>query len=245
VIHFPHLETNITTYCQNKCVGCNHLTPLVDKPAHLDPKIIERDLNIARNIMHANDYTLVGGEPTLHPAIMDIIGIVKRSDIADGMVIYTNGQSMRHLPDDFYREIDQLIVTPYKLDMEEINFIANKCDELNVKFERHTTTFTQAFYKKRHSCNDAEEIYRACWFRWNRRVIENGYFHRCCLSPFIPALTGGKHDGLALNGISENALVEYLNEPVPDICFTCGSNCGVPIGWKETTKENWIADSVV
>ncbi len=244
MIYFPHLETNITNYCQNRCVSCNHLTPIATKRAHLDPAIIERDLAMASPLMHGGDFTLVGGEPTLHPQIMDIIRIVKASGIADGMVVYTNGQSMRHLTDDFYKEIDLLIVTPYKLGGEDRAFITGKCEKYGTALQWHTTEFTQSFHKTRHSDEEAAEIYRTCWFRHNRRVIEDGYFYRCCLSPFIPTLTGGKHDGLPLEGMTDARLLDYLNEPVPDICYICGSNIGVPIGWRECSREDWLKESV-
>lgn len=244
MITFPHLETNITTYCQNKCVGCNHLTPITAKREHMNPAIIERDLAMASPFMHAGDYTLVGGEPTLHPQIMDIISIVKLSGIADGMVIYTNGQSMRHLPDRFYEAIDQLIVTPYKLSDDDKHFITSKCLAFGTSLQWHTTEFTQAFYRKPHTAEETEEIYQKCWFRRNRRVIENGYFFRCCLSPFIPTLIQGKCDGIPLEGMTEQKLNDYLIEPAPEICRICGSNCGPCIGWSETTRAKWVQESV-
>jgi cyclic pyranopterin phosphate synthase len=246
MVTFPHLETNITTYCQNKCVSCNHIIPLVTEPAHLSPEIIERDLTAARQFMHACDYTLVGGEPTLHPEIMDIIGIVKRSGIADGMVVYTNGQAMRHLSDAFYREVNQLIVTPYKLSDDDRAYIMAKCTEFGTQLEWHWVGFTRTFYRHAQPKASADNTYGSCWFRWNRKTVDNGYFYRCCISPFIPTLLGKtpSADGLALDGMTDETLKAYLNQETPEVCYYCTSNVGPQIGWRETTREKWLEESL-
>lgn len=248
MIFFPQLETNITTYCQNRCVSCNHIIPLVEKPQHLDPSVIERDLTAMAKICHARDYSLVGGEPTSHPQIMDIISIVKRSGIATSLVMYTNGQSLRHLPDAFYQELDRLIVTPYKLHQEDVIYISEKCATYGLPLEWHSTNFTRSFYKQRHNIEYATALYRSCWFRFNRNVIDNGHFYRCCTSPFIPFyLLGQTHeaDGLPIDGITEERLNAYINQAeTPEICYVCGSNNSQAIGWRETTREKWLEESL-
>jgi GTP 3',8-cyclase len=245
MINFPQLETNITEYCQNRCVGCNHIIPLVDKPAHLDPAVIERDLVTASKIMHSWDYSLVGGEPTMHPAIVDIIKIVKASEIADRVVMYSNGQSVRHLPDDFWRELGQLIITPYKLNDDDRAYITAKCAQFALPLEWHWVGFTRQF---RRNPSPAESLFQSCWFRYNRSVIDNGYFYRCCTSPFIPFYLLGQAkeaDGLALEGITEQKLRDYLKPAQPpEICQYCTGNTGPQIGWRETTRDKWLEESL-
>lgn len=65
MIFLPKFETNITTACTNTCICCDHYSPM-QKPRFVDPAQIERDLAAAKRIMHAGDYRLIGGEPTLH-----------------------------------------------------------------------------------------------------------------------------------------------------------------------------------
>jgi GTP 3',8-cyclase len=248
MVIFPQLETNVTTYCQNKCVSCNHIIPLVEKPAHLDPALIERDLSAFSKIAHADVYCMIGGEPTLHPGIVDIMRIIKRSGIANELVTYTNGQSMRHLPDAFYQELDRLFATPYKVSDEDREYITRKCAEFGLPLEWHSTNFTRSFYRAKHSPDRAAELFRQCWFRYNRSVIDDGYFYRCCTSPFMPFYLMGQAktaDGMALDGITEQGLRDYLNpKDTPEICYQCGSNCGPSIGWHETTRDRWMEESI-
>ena len=248
MVIFPQLETNITTYCQNKCVSCNHMMPLVEYPAHVAPEIIERDLAILSPFVHSDAYAILGGEPTMHPAIMDIIRIVKRSGITDKVLCATNGQSMRHLPNAFYRELDHLAVTPYKIDAEEKAYISDKCREFNLSLEWHFVGFTRSFYRNKHNPEYAAQKYKNCWFLHNRSVIDNGYLYRCCTSPFIPFFLLGKTkeaDGLCLDGITEQKIIDYMGQPeTPEICYVCGSNNDPQIGWRETTREKWLEDSL-
>lgn len=72
MIHAIHGETNITLACQNNCVGCNHFVP-VQKPWFIDSDALRVDLFMASRIIHFERYNLVGGEPTLHQKILDLL----------------------------------------------------------------------------------------------------------------------------------------------------------------------------
>jgi organic radical activating enzyme len=248
MINFPSLETNVTYFCQNKCVACSHMIPIIDKPYHLDPAILERDLNVMKQFSHASEFSIIGGEPTLHPQIMDIIRIVQRSGIANTVLTYTNGQAMRHLPDDFYRELDRLVVDPYKIDAEECQFITDKCATFGLPLEWHETNFNRQIYRNKHAPELANDLYQHCWYRFNRAVVDEGYFYRCCAGPFIPKYVLGQAkeaDGLSLEGITEQKVREYMDQKeTPEMCYVCSSNRGVKIGWRETTRERWLEESL-
>ena len=248
MVIFPSLETNITYYCQNKCVSCNHMIPLVEHPYHVDPAIIERDLAVMSKVSHAAEFSIIGGEPTLHPAIMDIIRIVHKSGIANNVLTYTNGQAMRHLPDAFYEELDRLVIDPYKIDDDTRAYITEKCMKAGLPLEWHSTDFTRSFYRNKRSEAASTGLFSTCWFRFNRSVIDEGYFYRCCTSPFIPKYLFGQAkeaDGLSLDGITEQKLLDYLNpQQTPEICSVCSGNCGPKIGWSETSRENWLDASL-
>jgi GTP 3',8-cyclase len=248
MIYLPSLETNITYYCQNKCVSCNHMIPLIDKPYHVDPGVIERDIYAVKEICRSDEFSIIGGEPTLHPEIVEIIRMIKRSEIAKTVLTYTNGQAMKHLPDAFYQEIDILFVDPYKIGEEEKKYISNKCAEFDLPLHWHSTNFRQQFFRNKHSKEHADGLFNSCWYRFNRSVIDEGYFYRCCTSPFIPKYLLGQAkeaDAIQIKGLTEEKLRAYLNPAqAPEICYVCAGHMGDLVGWRETTRDKWLDESL-
>lgn len=242
-----HGETNVTLACQNRCVGCNHFIPL-QKPWFIDADDLRRDMNAAANIVHFERYNLVGGEPTLHPEIIDLFKIVRDSGIADSLEVTTNGQTYRSWNDMLYDLLDEIIVTPYKLTQSDIDAIGEKCASHGTALQVHPVIFTDCAYKEHSPEEIARGRYHACWYNVNRHVIDGGYFYRCCTAPFIPSLLLGmakETDGIALEGLTEQRLQEYLDQhAVPESCFVCASNQGNRIEWRETSRENWLKESV-
>lgn len=247
MIRRPHGETNITLACQNRCVGCNHFIP-VQKAWFIEPDDLKRDLEMASKIVHFERYNLVGGEPTLHPQILTLLDIVRQSGIADTIEITTNGQGYKDWDSELYLKINELIVTPYKLSDNDLAEIKQNCDVYGTSFQIHPVIFTECAYKEKSSDDVARDRYNACWYNVNRHVIDGGYFYRCCTAPFIPSVLLGlekERDGIALEGLTEAGLADYLaTRKVPASCYVCASNMGNRIEWRETSRENWLNESV-
>jgi hypothetical protein len=247
MICLPHGETNITLHCQNRCVSCNHFIP-IQEPFHADPAGIERDLNMAAKVMHFAVYNTVGGEPTLHPQIVDILGIIRKSGICDRVEITSNGQNSDRWPDALFESIDDLIVTPYKITDAEKQSIADRCKQHRVHLEWHWVGFTYAAYRE-PDVRRGEALYPNCWYAANRNVIDDGYFYRCCIGRFIPEVLLGlprEDDAIALEGLTEDALAAFLRRPtVPAACNVCGSNNARWLGWQEQPdKTRWLQESL-
>ena len=247
MVTLPHGETNITLACQNRCVSCNHFVA-IQKPWHADLSCLERDLFTAAKVMHFDVYNLVGGEPTLHPRIVEALAIVRASRISDRVEITSNGQNFGRLPDEFYMLLDDLIITPYKLTDDERTHIIDKCAENGVSLSWHPVIFQYAAFKTANPERGAY-YYRDCWYRRNRNVIDEGYFHRCCIGRFIPELLQGKDrnaEAIALEGLTEETLRAFLDDwRVPEMCNVCGCNQSPIIQWsEEADPQKWIEASL-
>lgn len=247
MIKLLHGECNICLACQNRCVSCNHFVPL-QSPFMVDPDAFKRDLEMAARVMHFDVFNLVGGEPTLHPRVVDLLRMVKAAGIADRREITSNGQSCKRWPDELYQELDDLIITPYKLLPDERELITSKSERYNVRLEWHWVGFTYAAYRKGDS-RRGDMLYRDCWYAANRNVIDNGYFYRCCIGRFIPQLLLGlprEDDAIALDGLTEERLRAFLSRrETPSGCNVCGSNRAPSCGWSEQPdREKWLAESL-
>jgi GTP 3',8-cyclase len=263
VIQLPHLETNVTAACQNRCISCNHFVPLQVssfKKSMLDPAVMERDLAIFSKLVRVGAYGMLGGEPTLHPAIADLINVAVRSEIAQVVEVWTNGQTLLDMPNSFYRALrNQRIVMsvyPGKLSDQEIIEIAALClsvdVELQIKDERNYPNFTQLLESVETNDQQTQQKYEQCWFKTYSRVLDNGFFYRCCTSPYIPKLLQNRlegSDGLAVTeDLTEGDITRFLTDPIAmkscTICAGRNTPSARPVSWREVKDPSeWLAAS--
>jgi len=223
MIKIPHLETDVTTACQLSCVACNHHVPLwrAAGPKHADPRQVEIDLFTLSNILHADVWGALGGEPTLNPKLVDILKIARESGIADTIEVWTNGLTLPRMSEEFWRSFDVLVLSIYpgKHDEDSLAWIAAKCADtgrvLSLRDERNQPNF----------------------------------FYTCCCAPHMSTLVQGQkenRDGIKIFGLTEDQLNQYLNRTNPlNACFTCaGRDTAVSIPWREERDpEKWLRAS--
>ncbi len=254
MILLPHCETNITTACQCKCVACTQMVGTL-KPSFVEPESVERDLHIFREVAHVEKYAILGGEPTLHKRLVDILHIVRASGIADEIEVWTNGMSLRRQPPEFWESFDTLFLSLYpgKVSDEDVLWIRNKCIEtgrnLEVKDARVTSYFSALLTREHGSPQEAAHRYKFCWFKKWTRALNNGYFYRCCTSVFIPRVVMNQPEGtdaLSLDGITEQKLQAFLDQAeTPLSCFRCTSMRGPTIEWREAGEDTWLTESTI
>lgn len=249
-LYLPHLETNVTLACQNRCIACNHFVPMqIGRFAEsmIPVHVLGVDLANMARLVHVEAYALIGGEPTLHPEIDTLLELAVASRIARTVQVWTNGQSLRRLSDKFWYLVQELVVTAYpgKITEEELHWIQQRCLDSKTIFrlndERNHPNFTQLLEPKPTAGRVTEDKYKACWFKTFSRVIDWGVFYRCCTSPFIPQLLQSRpvgSDGLVINeDTTEEMLQEFLDRPTAmESCHICaGRNTpsARPIPWEE------------
>lgn len=256
MIRIPHLETNITISCQNRCIACNHFVPMQlhrFKQSMLDPAVFQTDLRNLSRICHADGFALIGGEPTLHPQLSDMASVAKASGIADKVELWSHGQdwgaTQTRLEEilEALRWIDKVVISRYpgKATDREIEDIQALCAANGVAYECKDEgaypNFTQLLEPKDTDPVATLEKYNACWFKTYSRVIDNGFFYKCCTSPFIPQLLQGLpegYDGLKIDGqTTEAQLRAFLSEKDPlsscTICAGRNTPSAKPITWQE------------
>lgn len=255
VIRIPHLETDITTACQLSCVACNHHVPLWRKygPTMADPRQVELDLTTLATFLHADRWGALGGEPTLHKGLVEILGIVRDSGIADRIEVWTNGLTLERMSEAFWRSFDILVVSIYpgKHTKESLEWIQAKCADSGVEFSPRDETSNPNFRTLLEPMPTDPATTRAkfagCFFRHFSRVANNGYFYTCCCAPHMPGLVQGRDftgDGVRIEGLNERLLTAYLKREEPlGACSSCaGRDTAVGIPWsEERDPTKWLA----
>lgn len=257
MILMPHLETDITTACQLSCVACNHHVPLyrTRKPLHANVTQVYQDLFTLARFVHAERWGALGGEPTLHANLVEILQVARDSGIADKTEVWTNGLTLRKMSNEFWKSFDILVLSIYpgKHTEESLAWIAEKCAEtgveLSLRDERNNHNFRTLLEKEPTDPVTTRLKFRSCFFRQFSRVANNGYFYTCCCAPHMPTLVQNRpatEDGIAIDGLTEGALLAYLKREAPlGACTSCaGRDTAVPIAWREEKNpQAWLKAS--
>src|SRR5687768_11507768 len=94
----PAIEFNLTEHCNLSCAHCDHSSLMLPKKfASLEQ--FTKDIEQLSKVMHAADFKFAGGEPLLHPDLLDFIRIARKNQIAERYVLITNGVLLHKAPD--------------------------------------------------------------------------------------------------------------------------------------------------
>ena len=120
-------------HCNLNCAGCNHFSPLA-KNELVDVQEFKRDIE-RMGILFKHDCKrifLLGGEPLLHPEIINLMKIARDNFPNTDIYIYTNGILLPAQSENFWRgchdnNINLMISRyPIKLDTEKIKNMAER-----------------------------------------------------------------------------------------------------------------------
>lgn len=185
------LEYSVTYHCNLRCAGCSHLSPFASRRfPTLDS--FAADIERLGSVFHARVIRLLGGEPLLNRELESFLRLAKESEIADRVMVTTNGLLLHELAEGFWEHLDILLVTRYpgvriQADMSEISERASEFDvevweQPMPRFRSTTVTRPQArdwvtdtIFK---TCKDVHEFH--C------HMLHEGTLYRCAVPPFLP-----------------------------------------------------------
>lgn len=247
MIELGHLDLNVVLHCNQKCVSCSHASPFTDVWS-MTPEILARDLAAIKPVVHFHRLQLVGGEPTLHKNLPEMIRVAKASGVGASVSIITNGRLLGRMPDEFWQEIDIIQLSAYPtLSAESIEASKAKAAEFNKPL--YVAYFTE-FHQQFRSTQSDGSNFTKCHWKTNCFTVHDGYFALCPQSVFFPKNFMGLEqfvDCLPLEGITEQKLSAYLNRTEPfNACRICAANEMKPKPWREAkTKEEWMTASIL
>jgi len=187
------VEYNLTEHCNLSCYQCDHASPLMAKKfASLAD--YERDIRAFAQAAHVEEFRLVGGEPLLHPELLEFMRIAKDSGIGDKIKIYTNGMLLHTMPDEFWALTDVLWVSTYPGVRRRMSdeAIAAKCAEHGTVLDLrpNITEFNRSCINNPVEDKDlVRRIFSQCKManEYSCFSIYEGMFFRCSVAPFMQA----------------------------------------------------------
>lgn len=236
-----NIDYHITDRCNLKCVGCNNFCPFVPSDIE-DPSIeqIKEDFELISKFKDSfGRLSLLGGEPTLHNQLDEILDLARQYFPKNDIVLVTNGLLVNRiieLVEKFVNNNIRLIVTVYpyadKFKEQYEKIIQNFPNHLLTIWDFSDENGTLWFQTKMLSneiLNTAEETHqcslRVCTQYRDKKLYLCGYhanFH------YFKTYYGNKikfeDDDVAidLTKCEDASQIEnFIKYAVPNICLHC------------------------
>lgn len=245
MINLGHLDVNVALHCNQRCASCSHASPFT-KAWLMTPEMLARDLAALKPIVHFQRIQMVGGEPTLHKGLVEMMQVARASGVGNDISVITNGRLLARMGADFWQAIDMLQLSIYPtLDPSVPVFAATKCAEFKKPF--YPTIFTE-FHKQFRDVPSDGSNFHTCHWKSDCWTVHDGYFYLCPQSAFFPKNfmdLPENIDGLSLVDLTEEKFAAFIGRSEPlNACRICCANEMKSAPWKEAkTKEEWIEES--
>lgn len=241
----PHTKLDsfvihVVDECNLRCWGCDHFAPLA-KGGYIKLQTLEKDLTRISQLTN-NDVKaicLMGGEPLLHPDLIEILKISRYCLPYTEIVIMTNGILLNRQKDNFWHACNdnriKIINTKYpiKLDYESIS---QKAKKFNVMFEIYGDVTHTISYHIPLNLNPADEItgtknWLECFHANRFRMLKDGKLYPCTIAPniihfnkfFNKKIPLHADDGIDIyKATNLQEILNFLACPIP-----CCKNCDV------------------
>jgi hypothetical protein len=251
-----YIDINVVDHCNLKCKHCANFCPLV-KEKNMDVERYEKDCERLFFLSSGKIRTirLLGGEPLLHPRLVDIIGITHKHFPLSRIDLVTNGLSLLKMPDEFWRQCKNCSVRiaishyPIELDYSKIKSIA-KGHGVKTEYGKKA----RGMYKWLLDINGGQDIKesRKYCIRANQcTVLQEGKIYSCSLPPWINYFNEYFGKKLEVNELdcidiykvkNYEEILKFLDNPIP-FCKYCNTkNINYSNKWEISKKEitEWI-----
>ncbi|BEQ14968.1 radical SAM protein [Desulfoferula mesophila] len=250
-----HMDLIACDHCNLTCRACNHASPVVAK-WFADPDTVCKELSVLAKYYRPAYVKVLGGEPLLHPALVEVVKAARASGISPHFKLVTNGTLLHKIDDAVLRAIDSLEISSYpevSPDEEIFALVREKASEFGVdlsimQFDVFRHSFSSIGTQDREL---VQLIYKTCKLAnlWMCTVYREGWLYKCPCGTYIPQLVDENvevaTDRLRLLDSPDfrERLLTLLYSDVPtDACKYCLGTVGQLAQHALISKEQWRQD---
>jgi sulfatase maturation enzyme AslB (radical SAM superfamily) len=250
------IDIHLTEHCNLNCAGCSNFSPLAKKE-FVDVKIFERDLKRLSKLTNKNvgRILLLGGEPLLHPEVVQLIDIAgKYFSKATKMILLTNGILLTKQPQEFWEcaKRNELFIRishyPIKLDINKIKELS-ALHSVAIAYD-YSDNFLcsepKSMCKQKYDLEgngDMQANFHGCWLGNQCLTLKNGLLYPCSHAAHsehffnkFGFLKKCSEDSIDIHKAKdEKELSDFVSKPIPFCRFCIGAIGGLK--WKPSKKE--------
>ncbi|MDR0527310.1 MAG: radical SAM protein [Spirochaetaceae bacterium] len=245
-------EVSVCDHCNLNCVSCEHFSPIADE-TFLDIEQYEKDCKRLSELFGGEIawLHLMGGEPLLHPRLIEILEISRRYFKSGSIELVSNGILLLKQSDLFWetcRKNDITVaVTQYPIKLDH-KLIERKAVETGIRF-RYYFIGHKTMHKKPLDINGRQNIAEnlSLCHKFNTCVqLVSGKLYTCIEMAYIKYFNKYYNQNLVVDendsidiykAKTKHEILEKLAKPV-SFCKYCDiKNTDFGIEWRVSKKE--------
>lgn len=235
----PSIQIDVTNKCTLSCGECNRHIPYFKDHGNwfLSANELISDLQKLTTVLDFPVINFEGGEPLLHPNIIDLVRAAREHNFSKKIGITTNGELANKFTDELIGEIDIVQLSLYPNCSQKHLDLISKLREFGKEV---IITPISDFY---NSFRKTREEPRPCWLYRKCYNYAYGHVFRCPAVYSINLITHGKIiDGVDLKDDNFKSQIDMmmLEDSVYDACHYCDIPKVNKTKWFETNKDDWI-----
>lgn len=231
-------ETNLVNHCNLNCRSCDHISPISEK-WFADIEKFDRNLSRLSSIFNgeAKYIRLVGGEPLLHPKLIDFFRVARANFISTDIQLWSNGILLPKMGKIFWEECHRqnihISITKYPISVNyDLMRQLAEDNGVNLSFFDNGNVVDEFNNNSYDVCGrfDPKDSYLCCP-NANRHITltEDGRLFTCDKPPHISILNeyfGVKFKISSMDyidifsNISAREVLKFLAAPIP-FCRYC------------------------
>ena len=244
-----HIEFEIVEHCNLNCKGCSHFSNICEQK-FIDVGILGRHFDRLNKLFgFIYSICILGGEPLLHPDIIDIIEYTRRKFPISQIRIVTNGLLLDKMPEDFFKACHKnnilIYISKYPPVTNKIKEIKKILSEFKVKHFISATirTFSAKLNSKGDSNKDIS--FKDCRHR-ECVMLKDDKIYICPIAAYINKYNKyfnkniSEPKGINIYSSSVKQIIDYLKTP-EETCKYCMVISGY-IDWtcsKKAEENDW------
>jgi organic radical activating enzyme len=254
MLHRNYIDHHLVDHCTFRCKNCTTYSEYA-KPKFGSIESFEKDIKRLSEVLSVNNLRFYGGEPLLHPELVDYIRITKKSGIAKKVGVVTNGQLIPKQSEEFFSSIDDILVSAYTKSSVDYDLIFNILFEKKEKYNFDIIIHEQISFSKFHllykqNKDETLNSYNKCWAKdkWNEsgcHTVKDGYYYKCS-KPIsqerfmVDAKMQIENDFIKEDGVYlyddnlEERLIAYIKSVEPL------NSCSYCVGIQPPNPEEWV-----
>jgi len=252
------IVVHLTDHCNLNCRGCSHFSNLAS-PAFADFGQLDREFARLASLFDITEILLMGGEPLLHPNVIEFLPMSRRHFSHSKIVLVTNGILLPKMQPEFWRTMGEeritLMYDDYPIELKT-DLIEERATEngIEVELAEHHDEFFELPIDFTAS-QDAADSFARCRTVANCPTLRDGRLYPCAYIGYIDlfserfgveGLEPGARDSIPIYETDDAyRIMDFLLNPVP-WCAHCDFDSGENYEWGHSSRsiEEWTGGRV-